>query len=102
MSPATRTALRALLAADPVRTDAERAALAVDLGIAENTAPPDRLLRPREVMKRLSISRRTLTNYTRRGLLKPIVPHGNLRALGYAESSVVAFVTNDSKVGSEK
>ncbi len=94
MKNPTLVAIRFMVDADPPITDAERRELASAVGMLTQTAAMPRIVPFEQTAELLSVSKRSLTNYSRRGWLKPFRPHGQRRALGYLETDVRAFLSS--------
>lgn len=93
MQNATMAAIGALIQADAPRNDEERRRLAELCGTLGPGVPLPRILRHRQAAEVLGVSRRTLSNFVRRGVLREFRPHGAARALGFRDSDLRAFLT---------
>lgn len=97
MTPATKTAVSAIMKADPTMTSEQvRAALEAATGtITPNAIQPlARAVRPKDAAFALGVSRRTLRRYALDGLLHPIYRGKGKarRTVAYTAESVNAFV----------
>lgn len=85
----TKTALAAIVAADPTVSKADRARL---LGALEPAPAPDakpgRILKRDEVAAMVRRSRRTIDHWHRKGILQAIKLPGHTRGIGFRESDV--------------
>ncbi len=95
----TKDAVRAICAADPTINAAQLKAALAELD-GEGTRemlqgePPPRSYSPAQVAALLGRSRRTVTQYARRGLLKPIYSgEKGKRAQAYTGESVAALLS---------
>ena len=71
---------------------AEAAILALQSQDGE-AVDPGRVLRPKEVAARLHVSRKTVCDYGKRGILQSVYRDSNTRRrLGYTEASLRAFI----------
>lgn len=97
MLSTTRDAIKSILAADPsVDTEARRRMLK-SMEVAqrppeEAREPESRILRRKEVARRLSCSLRTVDNLATSGVLKRVALPGRERALGFNASDVEALL----------
>lgn len=101
MLPTTQTAISAMLRADPSITADERAAI---LSAVRNhgkslqpkatpaTHHPPRLLKRREVARRLGCCPRTVDNLARTGSLRRVLLPGRQRGAGFLESDVTNLI----------
>ena len=94
MKQPTLFAIRSMLDADPPKTEAERRELASAVGMLTPTAAMPRIIPFDQTAEILAVSKRSLTNYSARGWLKPFRPHGQRRALGSLETDVRAFMAS--------
>lgn len=94
MLPTTKTAIAAVLNADPsVDKNQIKAALSV-LGSAANAKAietPDRILRRPEVARLLGLSVKRVDQLAQRGILSRVVLTGTNRAIGYREADIRAI-----------
>jgi predicted DNA-binding transcriptional regulator AlpA len=104
MLPSTRIAIRAILNADPSLTVFARATIMA--AINEKNIDPSliapRLLRRKEVAKRLSVSERTIDLWVREGLLQKIVLPGRIRGVGFKESDINQLIENHKVLREEE
>ena len=94
MTDATKSIIVPLLKADSTISIEQREAglFALQFGNAEST-DPGRVLRPKEVAARLHVSRKTVCEYGKRGILQSVYRDAaTKRRLGYTEASVRAFI----------
>lgn len=97
MTQATKTAMSAILKADPtVSTEQAQAALDAAAGaITPNAVQPlARAVRPKDAALALGVSRRTVHRYAAAGLLKPVFRGKGKarRAVAYTAASINAFI----------
>lgn len=97
MTPATRTALVAILATDASITPAERAAIldACDGRTAtpESTNDADSVVPRREAAKLLGVTPATITRYARLGIVQRVCfGAGRQRASGFSRKSIRAAI----------
>ena len=97
MTPATKTAVAAILKADPtITTEQVQAALEAASGTTTPNAilPLARAVRPKDAAAALGVCPRTLRRYANAGLLKPVFrgTGKNRRAVAYTADSINAFV----------
>ena len=100
MKDTTKAIILAAAKADETITPEQIAnaitALKGDASVGEK--PPSRVVRPREVAKRLGVSRKTLCSYGKRGLLASVyAPDKPSRRLGYTEESVERFINGATR-----
>lgn len=98
MMQSTRDAVRAICSADPSITAAQLKTALAELsgeGVREMRGePPPRSFSPAQVAALLGRSRRTVTQYARRGLLTPIYSGATgRRAQAYTGESVAALLS---------
>ena len=91
ISPATRDAICALLAADKCATDEEREAVARSLR-GESTEPD--VVSIKEACRRLGKSRQTIYTLVRRGRLRPVRGAGKFNT-GITAQSLTDFLTHN-------
>ena len=103
MTQTTKTIVQAALASDgTIPAEVASAALRV---LAENkadaAAPGDvgQVLRASEVAKRLAVTTRTVRDFARRGLLRPVKGSGQKR-LGFLAEDVRAFMEGRARAAS--
>ncbi len=96
MLSSTRSAIRAILTADPSLNPAARfAALAALDGKpapAASASPAARILRRGEVAKRFMVSVRAVDQWAASGILNKVRLPGRARASGFRESDVSALI----------
>ncbi len=97
MTPATKTAVAAILKADPtITTEQVQAALEAAAGTTTPNAiqPLARAVRPKDAALALGVSRRTLRRYAVAGLLQPVYRGKGKarRTVAYTAQSVNDFV----------
>lgn len=92
MQPSTLEIVKAGLRADPTVTPADRVRILALLrsGAEPSPAVPavPRLLRHAEAAARLGVTKRSLTNFVKQGVLSPVTLPGRVRALGFREADV--------------
>ncbi len=93
MLSTTKTALKAIIGADPTLDAAAKAAIlqAVQSPGAP-TAPMPRIFTRGDVAELLQVTTACIDGFARRGLLTRITPPGQTRAIGFTESSVRKLV----------
>jgi len=94
MLSTTKTALKAIIGADPTLDDAAKAAIlqAVQSPGAPTAAPMPRIFSRGDVAKLVGVTTARVDGYARRGLLTRITPPGQSRAIGFSEASVRKLV----------
>ena len=98
MLDSTKTAIRAILNADPSISKDEQtfwtSVLNKKTPWADSAASSSlpRIVKRAEVMRLAKVSHAAVTKFARRGLLVRVVPEGNARGIGYTEESVRAFL----------
>ena len=93
MLETTRTAVAAILAADPTVTDEERKARLAPNVTSTNPEPLEPILSPVETGKLFGKDRHTLANWEKRGLLRAVrTGKGGRRITGYTGESVRALL----------
>lgn len=98
MRAETRAAICALIVVDPSITPTHRQAIENVLdgrGIErrEDTAKADNVLKRSEVARMLKCTVRTVTQYAKRGLIRPIrLGRSGVRACGYSAESVATLI----------
>lgn len=103
MLKSTKTALVAMMGVDPsISKPQADAALAILSGESAagltNPEPIDRALSREAVAQLLGVSKRTVTQYARCGVIRPLrFGAGGKRAVGYSEMSVRAALANISR-----
>lgn len=94
MLPSTKTAITAVLNADP-SIDKNQVKAAVSVLESKSNAKaydtPDRILRRPEVARLLGVSVKRIDQLALRGLLRRITIPGTSRAIGYSEESIRAI-----------
>lgn len=86
----TKTALAAIVAADPTVSKADRARLLAALVEPKTEAKRthDRILRRDEVAAMARRSKRTIDHWHRKGILQAVKLPGHTRGIGFRESAV--------------
>ena len=107
MLKSTQDAIKAICAADPSINAAQVKAALAELsgeGIREMQGePPPRAYSRKQVSALLNVSTRTITQYARRGLLRPIYSGaGGKRAQFYTGESVTALLSGKATVANRK
>ena len=100
MLPTTVDATRALLKADPSLTPGDRNRL---LALLRNHGKADpapaasepRIIRRREVARRLGCSLRSVDNWTRAGIIQKVKFPGCNRAAGFREADISALIAGE-------
>ena len=88
----TKTALRAVMAADTTITKEQADAALRALSGKTDPAPVGRLLKTTEAARLCGVTTKTLRAWARAGLLVPVYAAGMKQRVGYTEASVRAFV----------
>ena len=97
MQDTTRTALTAILAADPtVSRPAATRALSI-LDGADAPHPMGRILRTTEAARLCGVTTKTLRAWSKAGVLVPVYAGQNKLRTGYTEASVRAVLEGNSK-----
>jgi len=94
MLDTTKTAVAAILKADPTLNNGDRARLVALMEKPELdpvTGPASRLLRKSEVAERFNRSKRAVDYWVKAGILKPVRLPGQSRAIGFREADVAAL-----------
>ena len=95
MRDTTKAAITALLAADLTATRQEREAITAALSgkPAQAQAAMDRVLSRAEAARILGVRPHTVTDYARKGVIRPIrCGRKGARAIGYSAASVQALI----------
>ncbi len=93
MLSTTKTALKAIIGADPTLDDAAKAAILQAVQSPGTTAAPmPRIYSRGDVAKLVGVTTARVDGYARRGLLTRITPPGQSRAIGFSEASVRQLV----------
>ena len=96
MLPQTKTALAAIIAADPsIPPGASTTALRLLEGRDSYTTPLGRVIRPSEASRLLGVTPRTLRLWALRGALVPVYGGQKKRRTGYTESSIRAILAGE-------
>ena len=92
MKPETETAVRSIVSIDPEITK-EMMEHAIDIlrGNARSEDDLVHVVKRKDVMKILSISRRTLDYYLKRGYLDRVYGGGRINAMGVSRESLLRF-----------
>ena len=100
MTKTTSSAIVALLAADPTATEDEKAriAAAIEGKPLEASSPLAGVVTMKEAKRLFQVSRQTLANYRRNGLLVPVLTCGGGRSRGFTRDSVAALLDGRAEV----
>jgi hypothetical protein len=98
MKSQTLVALAAILQADPIRSERDRAELLKTLGVETGAAPDgDRILTFAQAAERLGRGKRVLHTLARRGVIQKFTLPGFERSAGFRASDIDALLAGVAK-----